>query len=477
MHSLRTRLLLAYVGLILAGFVALALLAGRQISAGTVQDFASRLQEQAQLVARTFAEPLEEHEEEEEGVATLPALLQTYAQQTSAVIVLTDKSGDFWLSSDGQSSATDTPEIRAALEGTVSGDIRDDVVYAAAPVWEHEEVIGVVQLAAPLAGATALVAQRWLGLGMAVLGVTAVAAIAAFWLATTLTRPLEQLRHAALQIAQGNFRERLPETRQDEIGQVAYAFNHMSSQVEAMIEAQRAFASNASHELRTPLTTIRLRSEALREGELDDETARRYVVEIDDEVQRLGSLVQDLMLLSRLDAGRQEIGHEQVEPIRLARQLLREITPQADGRHITLSLDAPETLPPMTASFTHLTIVFRNLLSNALKYTPDGGQIVWQIASDGRTIHHLIRDTGQGIAAEDLPHLFDRFYRADKSRSRAAPGVGLGLSLVKLIVALYSGEIGITSAGLGEGTAVTVDWPVGEEFGVQWADGPLNTDY
>ncbi len=234
----------------------------------------------------------------------------------------------------------------------------------------------------------------------------------------------------------------------------------MSAQVEAMIEAQRAFASNASHELRTPLTTIRLRSEALREGELDDETASRYIAEIDDEVQRLGNLVQDLMLLSRLDAGRQETGDEQVDAVRLARQLLREITPPAENRHITLVLDAPDTLPVVTAGYTHLTIVFRNLLSNALKYTPDGGQITWQMALAGQTIRHTIHDTGQGIAAEDLPHLFDRFYRADKSRSRAAPGVGLGLSLVKLIVELYGGEVEITSAGLGQGTAVTVCWPL-----------------
>ncbi|MBK8986779.1 MAG: HAMP domain-containing protein [Chloroflexi bacterium] len=462
MRSLRTRLLLAYVGLILAGFTAVAVLAGRQISAGTVQDFSSRLQEQTQLVARAFADPLEEDYDKESDWTEIRSLLQTYAQQTNTTIVLTDDHGDFWLSSSGERSSTNTPEIRSAQSGAVSSEIRGSVVYAAAPIWEDDDVIAVVQLAAPLSGAAALVWQRWLGLATAVLGVTAVAAIAAFWLATTLTRPLEQLRHAALQIAQGNFRARLPETRQDEIGQVAHAFNHMSGQVEAMIEAQRAFASNASHELRTPLTTIRLRSEALRDGALDDTTAQRYIVEIDEEVRRLGNLVQDLMLLSRLDAGRQEIGHEQVDPIRLARQLLHEIAPAAASRHINLTLDAPETAPPLTASFTHLTIVFRNLLNNALNYTPDGGQVIWRLEPVGPVIRHTIQDNGMGIAAEDLPHLFDRFYRADKSRSRAAPGVGLGLSLVKLIVELYGGQIGIVSAGLGEGTAVTVQWPLGE---------------
>src|SRR5690606_22912040 len=114
-------------------------------------------------------------------------------------------------------------------------------------------------------------------------------------------RPLIQLHQATLNVAAGNFSSRLPAERSDELGQVARAFNHMTAQIEAMIEEQKAFASNASHELRTPLTAIRLRSEALREGLVDEATARQYIAEIDDEAERLGNLVQDLIVLSRLD--------------------------------------------------------------------------------------------------------------------------------------------------------------------------------
>lgn len=464
--SLRWRLLLAYVGLILVGFTILALLVGRQISTGTVRDFTRQLEEQARVVAQALADPVEDAEEGKISAAEMQRQLQTYATQTNAVVVLTDDHGRFWLSSQDTPVQTDTPEIRAANSGRISSDIRDGIVYAAAPIREDDDddddLIGVVQLATPLSATAALVQQRWWGLLGVVLGVTAVAAIAAFWLATTLTRPLDALRQAALQIAQGNFNDRLVNTRQDEIGQVAHAFNYMSGQIEAMLEEQRAFVGNASHELRTPLTTIRLRSEALREGTLDPATARRYVVEIDDEVQRLGSLVQDLMLLSQMDAGRQEVGHEQIDPIRLARQLLREIEPAAKNRQITLTLDAPESLPALTAGYNHLTIVFRNLLNNALKYTPDGGQITWRLALTDTGMRHTIHDTGQGIADADLPHVFDRFYRADKSRSRATPGVGLGLSLVQQVVTLYGGEVRIESAGTGQGTAVSVWWPLNE---------------
>ncbi len=458
MKSLRTRLLLAYAGLILAGFTVLAVLAGRQISAGTVQDFASGLGEKAQLVARDLKEPLEEGSEHGLDQATLVSLLQTYAEQVGAEVALFDHHGRIVASSN--SSDTNATVVNAALNGSISSDTQGDIAYAAAPISEDGEVMAVVQLAAPLAAAQSLVWERWLALGGAVLAVTAVAGLAAFWLATTLTRPLAQLQQAALQIAQGNFAQRLPETRQDEIGEVARAFNHMTGQVEAMIDEQRAFASNASHELRTPLTTIRLRSEALRDGGLDAATAQLYAVEIDDEVQRMGNLVQDLMMLSRLDSGRLEAGRERIDSTRLARQLLAEIKPQADSRSITLQLDAPSSLPSVTAGQSHLALVFRNLLGNAIKYTPDGGQITWQIRADGETIQHTISDTGQGVAADDLPHVFDRFYRVDKSRSRAVPGVGLGLSLVRMIVEFYGGAIQMESEGMGKGTAVHVTWPV-----------------
>lgn len=458
MRSLRTRLLLAYAGLILAGFTVLALIAGRQISAGTVQDYASGLAEQARLVARALKKPIEEGDEHGLDEATLRAILQTYAGQVGAEVVLLDRHGRFWASSGG-SDDTNPTVINAALSGRMSSDTQSNTAFAAAPILKDDRVIGVIQLAAPLSAAQKLVWDRWLGLGGAVLAVTAVAGLAAFWLSTTLTRPLAQLQQAALQIAQGNFSQRLPETRQDEIGEVARAFNHMTGQVEAMIEEQRAFASNASHELRTPLTTIRLRSEALRDGDLDAPTAQQYAAEIDDEVQRLGNLVQDLMMLSRLDSGRLEAGRERIDSVRLARQLLAEIKPQADSRAITLQLDAPPTLPPVTAGQAHLTIVFRNLLSNALKYTPDGGQIAWQIQAEDKALHHTISDSGQGLAADDLPRVFDRFYRADKSRSRAVPGVGLGLSLVRMIVEFYGGSVRMESEGMGKGTAVHVTWP------------------
>jgi signal transduction histidine kinase len=458
LKSLRTRLLLAYAGLILAGFSILALLAGRQILSGTLQDFSSGIVEQAQLVARVLKEPVEEGSEHGVDQETLGPILQTYAEQAEADLIVFDYSGQI-LASSSDNNDINTVVVGTALSGNAGSETKGEVVFAAAPILEEGQVIGAVQVSAPTSAAQNLVWERWLALGGTVLVVTVLAGLAAVWLSTTLTRPLAQMQKATMQIAEGDFSQRLPETRQDEIGEVARSFNHMAGQVEAMIEEQRAFASNASHELRTPLTAIRLRSEALREGDLDPATTQQYIVEIDEETQRLGNLVQDLLMLSRLDSGRLEAGREQVDSVRLARQLLAEIAPQAERRDITVRLNAPPDLPLVTAGSAHLMIVFRNLLNNALKYTPDGGQITWQIEAGEGKLQHIISDTGQGIPIDDLSHVFDRFYRVDQSHSRDIPGVGLGLSLVRMIVEFYGGTITLESAGPGQGTTAYVTWP------------------
>src|SRR5262249_52562946 len=170
--------------------------------------------------------------------------------------------------------------------------------------------------------------------------------------------------------------------------------------VESMLEEQRAFASNTSHELRTPLTAIRLRTEALRyDKTLDEATAHQYVEEIDEEVARLGNLIQELTLLSRFDAGRAELGKDQVDMQRFATSLQHQVT-QATEKAIQISLELPNEPLPVNASLSHLTVVFRNILDNAIKYTPEGGQITWKMVKEGQGVRSTIRDTRRGVAAE-----------------------------------------------------------------------------
>jgi signal transduction histidine kinase len=467
-HSLRARLTLSYIGLIVVGFAGLALLAGRQIEAGAVEDFEHSLVTQASLVARGLTEPIEQFREKELAQSALSQVMAGYAAELNARLLLVDPTGRAWLSSEATLPSGNMrlqPEIAAALDRRITYDTRPGngggmVLYVAAPIVEDEHLLSIVSLSLPLSAARSLIVQRWLALGSGMLVLAALAAVVSSFLAASLTRPLAQLRHSALQMASGDLDQRLAENRQDEIGELAVAFNHMAAQVKSMLEEQRAFASNASHELRTPLTAIRLRSEALREGHVDEATARQYIAEIDSEMARLSELVEDLILLSQLDSGRARPGDQQVDVARLLQHLLDEYAARLCVKNLTLTLDMPPDVPPLVASMHHLRIVFRNVLDNAVKYTPAGGAISWQLQVEDGHLHTTIRDTGRGIAPEDLPHLFERFYRADQARSRETPGVGLGLSLVREVIGAYGGRVTIDSPGIDKGTTVDVWWPL-----------------
>jgi signal transduction histidine kinase len=359
------------------------------------------------------------------------------------------------------------PEVETALRNqivvvernTASGVL---AFHTASPIQNHRgpDPIPIVQLSVPAANLQTLIFQRWLRLWSIFVGVLSVAVVATLLISRSIIRPLYALRESAVKLAQGEFSHRVTAVSRDEIGAVALAFNEMADQVQEMLEEQRAFASNTSHELRTPLTTIRLRSEALRYDEtLDDATAKQYVTEIDDEVRHLGKLVEDLTLLSRFDAGRAELGGSEIDITRFAQSLKGQWQSIATQKGIQLDVAVPETPFTVNASLNHLTVVFRNLLDNAVKYTPSGGHIRWAIQLEPNGFRRVIEDSGQGIAAEHLPHLFERFYRADKARSRHIPGTGLGLALVKSIVESYGGAVNVQSAGIQQGTTVTVFWP------------------
>lgn len=471
--SIRTRLLVAYVGIILIGFSGLTLFSGGQITAAVRADYEQRLQNEIRLIAQGIA-PAYAAAKGQVDDPQLSAAIKNYEAQIGGQLTLYPM-GDGDIPPDGghappgndphRGSFFNMPEMETALRGETvlverANSSGENTLYTAAPIASSGQLGGLIQLAVPTQALQNIVLQRWAVLGVVFILLTSLALLATWWLSQSIIQPLYKLRESAIHLSQGDFSHRVKTTWNDEIGEVAHAFNEMADEVQSMLEEQRAFASNTSHELRTPLTAIRLRTEALRHDEtLDDETARKYVEEIDDEVARLGNLVQDLTLLSRFDAGRAELGHGQIDCVRLATSLYQQVAAQAREKDVQLVLRAPETPILVHASLTHLTVAFRNLLDNALKYTPDGGKIVWQIEEAEKGVCHTIQDTGQGIAAQHLPHIYERFFRADKAHSRDIPGTGLGLALVKSIVEAYGGRITIESEGVNKGTTVRVYWP------------------
>lgn len=482
--SIRTRLIISFLGLLTLGFTVLTLVAGSQISQAARADFEQRLAAEVQLVAQAIRPAVAQQHAGEISADDLQLVLDEYGQEMNGTLVLIplaglekpERSPDMPNNErEIENPYRNWPELESAMHGDATVVERDDedgqrVLATAFLLSElpsrnsgpQRDELPVVQLSVPLENLRAIVLQRWLVLVLVFAGVLAAAGVVSLWLARTIIHPLDLLRDSALRLSQGDLDHRVAYDAHDEVGQVAQAFNQMADEVQGMLEEQRAFASNTSHELRTPLTTIRLRSEALRnEPALDDATARQYIEEIDDEVVRLGNLVQDLTLLARFDAGRAEFGCDEVSLSRLASSVRQQVTAKAVEKQQTLTLDIPDAPLIVRASLSHLLVVFRNVLDNAIKYTPVGGEVSWSMRAVDGGVRSVIRDTGPGIAAGDLAHVFERFYRGDKSHSRSTPGTGLGLSLVKSIVDAYGGQITVDSDGPGEGTTVTIFWPEG----------------
>lgn len=209
---------------------------------------------------------------------------------------------------------------------------------------------------------------------------------------------------------------------------------------------RRDFVANVSHELRTPLTTIKSYVETLLDGVLDDrETAGQFLRVVDREADRMTRLVSDLLQLSQFDSNRAKLNKQPISLERLIRKSAEKVEVPAKQKGHSLSLNLQPGLPPVLADPDRIEQVFLNILTNAIKYTPDGGQIEISLRQVEQGLEVRVKDNGVGVPAEDLPRLFERFYRVDKARSREMGGTGLGLSIAKQIIDAHGGTIGIES--------------------------------
>jgi signal transduction histidine kinase len=296
--------------------------------------------------------------------------------------------------------------------------------------------------------------------------ITVVAGLCAVLLIAGVSRralaPVEALTAAVRRMEAGDLSQRVEVTSRDEIGDLACAFNSMADGLARLEELRRQMVTDVAHELRTPLSNIRGYLEALQDGVVEPDEG--VVDSIHEEAMLLNRMVDDLQELSLAEAG--QLGLER-RPVALADVVDRAIEaacPQAAAEDVALSVAVPQDLPLVDVDPQRIGQVLRNLFCNAMTHTPPGGEIVITARTEGRRVAVCVRDTGTGIAEEDLPHVFDRFYRADRSRSRATGGAGLGLAIVKQLVEAHGGRIEVESA-IGKGTQFTFTLPVADDLG------------
>jgi signal transduction histidine kinase len=286
---------------------------------------------------------------------------------------------------------------------------------------------------------------------LALLAAGLVAVFVSLLLSRGVVAPVKTLTVASQRIADGHYAERVQVPGSDELGQLSHSFNQMAEKLEQVETMRRQLIGDVSHELRTPLTAIKGSMEGLLDGVLPaaPETYQR----IHQEADRLARLVDDLQELSRVEAGAFALDPQPVAVSTLVETTLKRFSTQARAQQIEISSDLPVGLPPVLADQDRITQVLTNLVGNALQYTPDGGKVTIQAARYEADVHISVADTGVGIPAEHLPHLFTRFYRVDKSRSRqAGGGSGIGLTIARHLVEAHGGRIWAESGGQGQGS-------------------------
>lgn len=304
------------------------------------------------------------------------------------------------------------------------------------------------------AGATALVA----------------AVTVSIFVSRRVVNPIRQMMQASRYIAAGHYRERVEVASQDELGQLARSFNQMAATLEQTEAMRRDLIGNVAHELRTPLASIKGYMEGLMDGVLPAE-ADTYQ-QVYREADRLQRLVNDLQELSRVEAGAFELNCRPLDLTELIRQTASRLLPQFEEKGVALTVELPASLPPVLADEDRVSQILLNLVGNALQYTASGGtviitagmasarQIPTEHPPNENQLLVTIRDNGSGIAPEHLPHLFTRFYRVDKSRSRAGGGSGIGLTITRHLVEAHGGHIWAESAGEGQGSTFSFSLPI-----------------
>lgn len=333
------------------------------------------------------------------------------------------------------------------------------VSYSTASLVYASDVIGVILM---VSSAREMVkSMNTVRENMAVIyaAVVLVALLAGMVFARVITKPIGELTGVIRQMSKGTFSARVPEHGSGEIRQLASAFNSMSEKLETLDQSRNQFVSNASHELKTPLATMKIMIESLiYQPEMEQELRTEFLTDVNLEIDRLSRIVSELLTLVHADSHSMKLDREKMSLSAVVKEIAHSIEPLVEQKKLTLSLKLEDSAD-MFADREKLKQVVYNILDNAVKYTQEGGRVNVVLDRVGRDALLTVTDNGPGIPRESLPHVFDRFYRVDRARSRESGGTGLGLSIAQQIVTLHGGAIRVDSEE-GKGATFTVELPL-----------------
>ncbi|MBM7582665.1 signal transduction histidine kinase [Caldicoprobacter guelmensis] len=337
------------------------------------------------------------------------------------------------------------------------------VLYTYAPI-QHEKqgIIGMVIISTSLSRIEHMLAEVKTRVSAYLIIISAIIITASYIISGFITQPIKELTNVIKKMSQGYLDQRVKIRGSKELRQLAEAFNIMSEKLENLDKARNEFVSNASHELKTPLSAIKVLTESLLHMDVDDPSIyREFLEDINSEIDRLNAIINDLLTLVKIDTEGEQLKQEPVDLVELVDSTVKGLQILAHHKNIRLETFYDDHLT-VYGDAVKLRQVVSNIVDNAIKYTPEGGRVTVEVYKGVENAVIKVSDTGIGIPAKDLPHIFERFYRVDKARSRATGGTGLGLSIAQKIVLQHGGNIRVVSEE-GKGSTFYVELPLKSE--------------
>ncbi len=333
------------------------------------------------------------------------------------------------------------------------------VGYCSAALTADGMTVGLLLFSSPIQDMMQRLTSLQSRMAMYFLIAAAAAMTIALILSHVITKPMATLTRGIQRMGRGDLSVRVPVKGSGEMRRMAETFNVMSEKLKMLDQSRNQFVSNASHELKTPLATMKILLEnIIYQPEMDAEVRTDFLSDINSEINRLNLIISDLLTLVSMDSKSTRLNRETFKFADIVTDVARRLSVVSDKRRQDIKLQISDSCE-MYADFAKLTQVVYNILDNAIKYTPEGGQIRVRLIRSGRDAILSVTDNGPGIPKADQPHIFDRFYRVDKARSRETGGTGLGLSIVNQLVLMHGGSVSVQSEE-GKGSTFTVELPI-----------------
>jgi len=462
--SLRARLVLSFLGVIAATAALVVILANRI----TTDRFTYLVSNAGQMHARNLAPIFADYYAEAGSWSGVETLMDSYATlsvpsmghgRRGTMMGMTTSSGERLLLADagGQIVADSQGQDIGILLSTAD-------LGKGASVVVGEQQVGTLIVASGLGTLTAdqsafLSQVKWLMVAAGIVAGLAVLLVGSIQ-ARRIVAPVRALADAARRVAGGEFAQ-IPVTSQDELGEMALAFNTMAAELKQQHTLRRRVMADIAHELRTPLSVLQIDLESIEDGLA--EPTPEVIARLQEEVALLNRLVEDLRMLSLAEAGELHLEMQAVNVGTLVQTAAERVRSVAQEKGVGLKSRINEGMPPVAGDAQRLSQVLSNLLSNALRHTAAGGQIIVAARQDKNDrVRVTVQDTGEGIPADELPHIFERFYRTDHDRSRDTGGSGLGLAIARSLVEAHGGRIWVDSVE-GKGSAFVFELPASIE--------------